>query len=165
MPGHPDAPFFELWKQWIRWCQICCDGQWNTMTQRDRGVTLTGCKGVSKIGVLKQARVKESKSSFRQTENRSGNYLWAKCNVTADKLLFMSQSPKHLFIFSNPKHLSVLHLWTTSRSWCHYNALLFSPSFLNIIFYEYVERNKEQHLAKTCVFKGTWTNLVLWDFG
>lgn len=32
--------------------------------------------------------------------------------------------------------------------------------FLNIIFYEYVERKKEQHLAKTCVFlKGleqTW---------
>lgn len=30
------------------------------------------------------------------------------------------------------------------------------------MFYDFVERNREQHLAETCVFKGIWTNPVLW---
>lgn len=100
-------------------------------------------------GVLKQER----RSQRRRCRNQShGGTRKAERSAS----LMWTRAPKQINFLRTSQNISLQQLLTTtitttSRSWCHRGAFFFFSSSSQHHFF-YVERNKEQHLAKTCVF-------------
>lgn len=112
-------------------------------------------------GVLKQER----RSQRPHCRNRShGGTRKAERPVS----LMWTRAPKQINFLRTSQNISLQRLLTTitttSRSWCHRSAFyffFFSTSF----FFMWKETRNNIWQKCVCFLKGTWTNLVLWDFG